>query len=110
MWRMALLWTAVFAVTVLETWIATWEGRADRQATSCRDNRFSLKSAHWAAAFELVLLLDILLVVKEGWSLTVPILAGAWWGKYSALERRRAKFRSRTKQKSEAVVSDDEDE
>ena len=91
------LWLLVFVITVLETWIATWEGRADRQSTSCRDRRFSLKASYWAAAFELVLLIDIVVIVHEGVAVAAPILIGAWYGKYSALERRRAKWRARVK-------------
>ena len=93
------LWAAVFAITVLETWIATWEARADRQSTSAKHNRFSLKAAWWAGAFEMVLLLDVWLIVREGWAVGIPIFAGAVWGKYHALEKRRAKFRSRTKRR-----------
>jgi len=105
------LWLLMFSITVLETWIATWEGRADRQSTACRDRRFSLKASHWAAAFELVLLIDIMVIVREGWAVLIPILLGAWWGKYSALERRRAKWRARVKspQLSEsATAAEDE--
>lgn len=106
----AALWAAVFAITVAETWIATWEGKADRNSTSCRTSRWSWRAAGWAGAFELVLLVDIMLIVKEGWALVVPILAGAIYGKFSALERRRAKFRSRTKQAKDVGGSADEDE
>lgn len=104
--RTALLWVVVFVITVLETWIATWEGRADRQSTSAKDNRFSLKAAGWAGAFELVLLLDIILVVREGWGVTIPILLGAVWGKYHALERRRAKWRTRVRRTKRAAPVD----
>ena len=97
--REAALWLSIFVITVLETWISTWESRADRQSTSSATNRFSLRASHWAAAFELVLFVDIMLLVKEGWTILVPILAGAWWGKYHALEKRRKKFRSRTKRR-----------
>jgi hypothetical protein len=93
--RTALVWAAIFAITVLETWIATWEGRADRQSTASPNNRFSMKAAGWAGAFEFVLFLDIMLLVKEGWPILIPILAGAVWGKYHALEKRRKKFRPR---------------
>jgi hypothetical protein len=106
--RAAALWLAIFAITVLETWIATWEARADRQVRpQGKSNKFSLRSANWAAAFELVLFVDILLLVKEGWMVLPPILAGAWWGKYHALERRRRK-KARPRRKSpDTVVSDE---
>lgn len=97
--RTALLWLAIFVITVLETWIATWEGRADRQSTSAKHNRFSLKAAGWAGVFEMVLLLDVWLIVKEGWGIALPIFAGAVWGKYHALERRRSRWRSKVKRK-----------
>ena len=103
--RTALLWLLVFAVTVAETWIATWEGRADRQSTSATHNRFSIKAGLWAGAFELVLFLDVWLIVKEGWPILVPILAGAVWGKFHALERRRRKWRKRVRRKKPAPVS-----
>lgn len=98
------LWPLIFAITVLETWIATWEGRADRQSTSAKHNRFSMKAAGWAGTFELVLFIDIMLLVKEGWAILIPILAGAIWGKYHALERRRAKFESRKRRKAPKPV------
>lgn len=105
--RTALVWAAIFGITVLETWIATWEGRADRQSTSAPHNRFSLKAAGWAGAFELVLFLDIMLLVKEGWSILIPILAGAIWGKYHALERRRKNFRPRPGRRRRKVAETD---
>lgn len=95
--RTALLWAAVFGITVLEVWIATWEGRADRQSTSATHSRFSHKAAFWAATFEIVLLVDVVLIVREGWTIIVPVVAGAYWGKWRALERRRSKFRGRVK-------------
>lgn len=111
MWRDAAMWVVVFAITVLETWLATWESKADRNSTSCRTNRWSKVSANWAMMFELVLFVDLWLLWKEGGWLLVPILAGAWWGKYHALERRRAKWRARVKQPgSTAVAESDEDE
>lgn len=91
--RDALLWLVVFALTIAETWVATAEGRADRQATTAKHNRFSLTAAHWAAAFEALLLIDIILIAKESIWLGVPIIIGAWLGKYAAVERRRRKWR-----------------
>lgn len=108
MWPTILLWAVVFWITVLETWIATWEGRADRQSTSAKHNRFSLKAAGWAGAFEAVLFLDVMLLVREGWTILLPILAGAVWGKYHALEKRRRKFRSRTKRRKPSPASSNE--
>jgi uncharacterized membrane protein len=95
----ALIWVAIFAITALETLIATWEGRADRQSTSAKHNKFSIKSANWAVAFEVVLLIDIYVVVSEGWPIIFPIAAGAWLGKYWSLERRRRKWRGRVKKR-----------
>jgi uncharacterized membrane protein len=97
--KTALIWVAIFAITALETLIATWEGRADRQSTSAKHNRFSIKSANWAVAFEVVLLIDIYVVVHEGWHIIVPIAAGAWLGKYWSLERRRKRWRARVKRR-----------
>jgi len=111
--RDGLLWLAVFGITVAETLIATWESRADRRSTTARTNSWSLRSSHWAAAFELVLFLDVWLIVTEGWPIIFPILAGAWLGKFWSLERRRKKFRanagrfgkkSRRKQEQEIVT------
>jgi hypothetical protein len=45
----------------------------------------------------MVLLLDIWLIVREGWLIGVPIFAGAVWGKFYALEKRRSKWRSRVR-------------
>lgn len=93
-----LLGVLAFFLTIAETAVATFEGRADRQATSCPDNRFSKKAAHWATVFEWVLMIDILIIVHSWW-MFIPIGAGAWIGKYWAVEQRRKKFRRRTKRK-----------
>lgn len=85
----ALLWILVFVITLVETFISTWEGRADRQSTHWPNNRKSLLAAFWAVSFELVLLTDIMVIVAEGWAVLVPVLAGAGLGKYWACERRR---------------------
>lgn len=103
MWRTLGIGTLIFLITVAETLIATWEGRADRQATSAKTDKFSRRAAHWALMFELVLFIDIAMIVKEGWWVLAPILAGAWIGKYWAVERRRKKFRARTKRRKEAT-------
>ena len=95
--KTALLWIGLFWLTVLETWVATWEGRADRQSTSARTSRYSWISSGWAGVFELLLLLDIWLVVREGWTVGIPIVAGAVWGKFYALEKRRSKWRGRVR-------------
>lgn len=93
----ALFGAAAFLLTFIETVVSTKEGRADRQATSCKDNRFSKQAAHWAGVFEALLLVDMILLYKEpGW-VFLPIVAGAWIGKYWSVERRRKKFRARTK-------------
>ena len=95
----ALLWVGAFVLTVAETWVGTWEGRADRQSTSAKTSRFSWISAGWAGSFEALLVIDMLLIYEEGWTIGIPIVAGAVWGKYVALEKRRAKWRTRVKRK-----------
>lgn len=45
----------------------------------------------------MLLLLDMWLVVREGWTIGIPIVIGAVWGKYHALERRRARWRARVR-------------
>jgi len=87
--RDAIIWSLIFAITFTETLIATWEGRADRQSTTATTNKYSLLAALWAMSFELVLLIDMLVVYSEGASVILPILAGAGLGKYWACERRR---------------------
>lgn len=89
-----ILWPAIFLITVLETLISTWEGRADRRSTTSKTRRLSMIAANWAGSFELVLFVDILVVVHEGWRVMIPILAGAWIGKFYACEQRRKKFRA----------------
>lgn len=93
------LGVVIFVVTALETAIATWEGRADRQATSASDNRFSKKAAHWAAIFEAILVADIVITVSNPLLYAPVVVVAAWIGKYWAVERRRSKFRARTKPK-----------
>jgi hypothetical protein len=95
----ALLWIGLFWLTVAEVWVGTWEGRADRQSTSAKTSRYSWISAGWAGAFEILLVLDMWLVVREGWTIGIPIVVGAVWGKYHALEKRRAKWRGRVRRK-----------
>lgn len=97
MLKLVLLCLLIFVITAAETLVSTWEGRADRQSTSARHNRFSKKAAFWATVFEAILFLDIIMVSREGWYLLGPILLGAYVSKYWALERRRRRFRSRTK-------------
>jgi predicted hydrolase (HD superfamily) len=78
-----------------EVWVATLEGRADRQATAAKTNRYSLLAAHWSAVFEAILLLDIALIVHSGFIVAAAIVAGAWLGKYIAVEQRRRRFRTK---------------
>lgn len=89
----------MFALTVAETVVSTWEGREDRLSTSSRSHKHSIRAAHWATVFEILLLIDILAVVHDPFAMFFPIVAGAWLGKYWAVEKRRKKFRSRVKQK-----------
>lgn len=92
-----LLGIVVFLLTIAETAVSTFEGRHDRQSTASRTNKHSLKAAHWAAVFEAILLLDIVLLVHEPWVFG-PVIVGAWIGKYWSVEKRRKKFRRKTKQ------------
>lgn len=87
------LWPAIFLITLAETLIATWEGRADRRSTTAKTIRWSIIAANWALGFEIVLLVDLYILVKEGPTIIIPIGAGAWIGKMWACERRRRKFR-----------------
>lgn len=84
-----LLGIGAFALTFAETIVSTWEGKADRQSDTATTNHFSLKAAHWAAVFETLLLVDVVLVVYEPVLFAPPIIAAAWLGKYWAVERRR---------------------
>jgi hypothetical protein len=105
--RWAVLCLLAFAVTFAETTVSTWEGRADRQATSARDNRYSKKAATWAGVFEALLYLDIILVAKESTWLAVPVVVAAWIGKYVACESRRKKFRARVKRPKKRTLKED---
>jgi hypothetical protein len=93
----AVLWIAAVALTVAEVVVSTWGNRADRQATSCKNDRFSRKAALWESVFEALLYADILLVARESAWLAVPIVIASGGAKYWAVERRRKKFRTRTK-------------
>lgn len=90
----AAVWLGIFTITLLEVLISTWEGRADRRSTTAKTMRYSVIAANWAVAFEIVLFLDLWILVKEGLPILIPISAGAWIGKFWALERRRKKFRA----------------
>lgn len=95
MLRVIFLQVAVFFITLSETVIATWEGRADRQSTTAKTNKYSLRASGWAGLFELVLCVDMYVVAHEGWSLIPSIVLGGTLGKYWAVERRRKRFRRR---------------
>lgn len=101
----AVLWLLAFGLAWVENLIATRGGRADRQSTSCRTNKFSIIAANWDVAFGVVLLVDTALVVTQGYDLILPIAAGSWLGTYTELERRRSKFRSRTKRRKSPRAS-----
>lgn len=94
-----LLALVVVALTAAETYVSTWEARADRQATSCPDNRFSKKAGWWAFVFETLLYAGMILVAREAPWLAGPGSLAAGFSKYHAVERRRKKFRSRTKRR-----------
>lgn len=86
-------WPAIFLITLAETLIGTWEGRADRASTTSKTMRWSIIAGNWAVSFEVVLMVDLYILVKEGWPIIIPIAVGAWIGKVWACERRRRKFR-----------------
>jgi hypothetical protein len=94
-----LLLILAFALTLAETWVATKEGRADRQSTTAKSRRFSIISANWATIFEWILLLDVGFIARTdlptALALGVVIGLGAWLGKFIALEHRRKKFRTK---------------
>lgn len=95
-WPMMLaVWLGIFTITLLEVLISTWEGRADRKSTTAKTMRYSVIAANWAVAFEIVLFMDLWILVKEGLPILIPISAGAWIGKFWALEHRRRNFRPR---------------
>jgi hypothetical protein len=92
MWPTILLAVGVFLLTVAETVVSTLEGSADRR-------RRSVVAANWATVFEVLLLVDVLALVHDPLKMFFPIVAGAWLGKYWAVEKRRKKFRSRRQKK-----------
>lgn len=96
------LWLAIAVVvlTAAETYVGTWEARADRQVTSksgVRSNKFSKKAGWWAFVFELLLYAGMILVAREAPWLAAPGSIAAGLSKYHACERRRKKFRPRRK-------------
>lgn len=95
--KVALLWLVAIVLTWAEVVVATVAGRADRQSTSCRTNRKSKEAAGWEMVFETLLLADMALVMRESLWLGIPIVLTAGAAKLWALEKRRKKFRSRTK-------------
>ncbi len=100
----ALLWVTVFWLTVAETVLVTWGSRADRLASRPGGlRRHSLWAAHWAALFEIVLYVGMILVVAEDRWLVIPGALGAWAGKYWAVERRRRKLNRARSRRSTAA-------
>lgn len=67
-----LLGVGAFAITVAETYLGT------KQTRAISESRI-FHAAHWAALFELVLVLDVWFIVEARW-LVAPIVVGAWCG------------------------------
>jgi hypothetical protein len=64
-----------FVITVVETFITS-------QWTQAVAAKRRVPAAWWAATFEAVLMVDILLLVERPTVVAVPVLVGAWLGAY----------------------------
>lgn len=95
--RDAILAVAVFALTWAEVVVCTKGGRADRQSTSCKTSRKSWEAAGWEGAHVVILVAYTYIVIRQSLWFAVPEFVAAVLSKRWALEKRRKKFRSRTK-------------
>lgn len=103
----------VFLLTLGETLVVTWENRADRQVTRGKNYlnpKMSLKAALWAGLFDVLLIVDVILVQESGWELVPTVFLGAAAGKLWALEKRRLKWKNQQFKKAEKEDNDEEDD
>lgn len=85
-----------FVITFAENWVASRERTAERQSKPAGTARYSIISANWSSAFEIILLVDIVLTVADPLAIAPWVLAGGWLGQFLACERQRKKFQSRS--------------
>jgi hypothetical protein len=83
-----------FVLTYAENWIGSRERAAERKSRTCRTRRWSIVSANWSTAFEVILLVDILLTVAEPVAIFPFVIVGGWLGQFHAAEKERRKFRA----------------
>lgn len=83
-----------FVLTYAENWIGSRERAAERKSRTCRTRRWSVISANWSTAFEVILLVDILLTVAEPVAIFPFVIVGGWLGQFHAAEKERRKFRA----------------
>lgn len=95
--RDALLAVLVFALTWAEVVVCTKGGRADRQSTYCPNSRKSWEAAAYEGAHVVILVAYTYIVIRQSLWFAVPEFAAAILSKRWALEKRRRKFRSRTR-------------
>lgn len=72
-----MLWLLAFGLTFVEEFVAT-------KRTSAIADRRRLAAANWCAAFDAILVVDMILLVTDVW-LAVPMMAGSWLGAWVSL-------------------------
>ena len=70
-----ILGLVAFVITVAETYVSS-------KTTQAIASRRKVHAANWNSCFEMILLVDILLVVANWKVVAIPILLGAWIGMY----------------------------
>jgi hypothetical protein len=92
-----------FIITFAENWVASRERFAERQSKLAKTPRFSVVSASWSSAFEIILLVDIVLTVANPLAIAPWVLVGGWLGQFLACERQRRRFAKRVRRKRKLV-------
>lgn len=74
-----MLWLLAFALTFAEEYVAT-------KRTQAITDRRRLAAANWCAAFDALLIADMVLLVTDV-RLAIPMMAGSWLGAYLSVGR-----------------------
>lgn len=94
-----------FVITFAENWVSSRERFAERQSKLAKTRRYSMISASWSSAFEVILLIDIVLTVADPLAIAPWVLVGGWLGQFLACEKQRRKFQSRVRRKRKIVTA-----
>lgn len=79
-------WVLVFGITLAEAVIGSWRSLALIRLQNVRRNdratmwRRRLVAANWEVVLDVVLFVDMMVIVTQGWYLLIPMAVGSWAG------------------------------